>query len=114
MKGVAMFAQAINKFQELSTTDAYKPNGYKSIGGGQLCDPSQVTTSIDNVWCWCPSDVEDITVVNLPDVGCCYVIYEKRFGSNVGGIPRTTQTFLCDSQKSLDNCYNIITNNFLL
>ena len=109
-----MFAQAINKFQELSTSDAYKPDGFKSVGGGQLVEPHTPFTSIENVWSWSPSDCEEITVVKLPEVGYSYVIYQKFFNSSVGGMEATTQTFLCDSQRSLDKCFETITCNFLI
>jgi len=60
-----MFKRATKYFTELSNSAEYK-NGTKSFSGGVLCIEAQAICHHENVWTWSPSDVEELTIVRMP------------------------------------------------
>lgn len=113
-----MFKRATKYFTELSNSAEYK-NGTKSFSGGVLCIEAQAICHHENVWTWSPSDVEELTIVRMPQqplqgAESIMVVYEKFFHTEIGGVKPIKEVWYCDCTYSLDSCLKTVTNNFLL
>lgn len=118
-----MFERATKYFTDLLKSDEYNndlnTNGAKSFGGAVLAQPQMLVCEHENVWCWSPSDVEEITVVRMPqqiynNCETVMVIYEKFFHREIGGKLPQKEIWYCDDSQTLDNCLKVIKHNFLL
>ena len=117
-KELVMFERATKYFTELYNSAEYK-NKAKCFSGGVLVIEAQAICQHENVWTWSPSDVEELTIVRMPQqpMPCAesiMVIYEKFFLKQVGNKSPEKQIWYCDDSQTLDNCLKEIKHNFLL
>jgi|TARA_R100001480_G_C4643055_1_gene169663 hypothetical protein len=113
-----MFERATKYFTELYNSAEYK-NKAKCFSGGVLVTEAQAICQHENVWTWSPSDVEELTIVRMPQqpMPCAesiMVVYEKFFHKEIGKAKPVKEVWYCDCTHSLDSCLATITNNFLL